>query len=551
MITFIPPYCGEEVKSNAEKKMYEVLQNLDLKYAYVLHSLGLPKHKHKIYGEIDFVVICEKGVACLEIKGGRIECRQGTWIFKDRYDVEHEKTEGPFAQVIGNMFSLLTILREKFKTHPSLKNILVASGVVFPDITFQSNSQEITSEMIYDKSKEDITKYIQGIFDYWKQRHQRDFHVLSQRDVETIVKYLRGEFTFIPNLYERLDVVEKKLIRLTEEQYQILNALSNNSHLLIEGGAGTGKTLLASYFAREQLEKGKKVLFLTYNKNLLKYLSQCLPKDDNLKLINIHALFGEYVTVEPEKINKKGYFEEELPNAFFEYLNHLEETKLSELQYDILILDEGQDILNCNYLYSLDMLLKGGLAEGRWSVFYDEKQNIYNPVFYEGLELLLTYHHTKFALFTNCRNTRQIGEYTSKMSGYTLSSYLKEQGEEVCNIFYQEKIEFKEKVEQLLKELKKENISMNDVVFLSPYRYEKTLLAELEIPMNFVNTSSGNYNPKIPIYSTIQSYKGLDSKIVVLFGIEKSPSQYHYIAMTRARTLLYVILSKEFKINVE
>ena len=30
MVTFIPPYIGEELKSNAEKKMYDVLQQLDM-----------------------------------------------------------------------------------------------------------------------------------------------------------------------------------------------------------------------------------------------------------------------------------------------------------------------------------------------------------------------------------------------------------------------------------------------------------------------------------------------------------------------------------------
>ena len=79
MVTFIPPYMGEEIKSNAERKMYDVLQELNLKNACVLHSLGLPRHRSKIYGEIDFVVVCERGVACLEIKGGRVECHDGQW----------------------------------------------------------------------------------------------------------------------------------------------------------------------------------------------------------------------------------------------------------------------------------------------------------------------------------------------------------------------------------------------------------------------------------------------------------------------------------------
>ncbi len=40
MVTFIPPYMSEEIKSNAEKKMYDVLQQLDMEDAYVLHSAG-------------------------------------------------------------------------------------------------------------------------------------------------------------------------------------------------------------------------------------------------------------------------------------------------------------------------------------------------------------------------------------------------------------------------------------------------------------------------------------------------------------------------------
>ena len=138
MVTFIPPYMGEEIKSSAEKKMFEVLQNLDMKSTYVLHSLGLPRHRSKIYGEVDFVVLCPRGVACLEIKGGRVECREGKWYFTNRYGKESVKPEGPFAQVSGNMFSLRDILKKRFQADDRLKNVQMACGVVFPDISFKS-----------------------------------------------------------------------------------------------------------------------------------------------------------------------------------------------------------------------------------------------------------------------------------------------------------------------------------------------------------------------------------------------------------------------------
>lgn len=63
---------GEEIKSNAEKKMYDVLQKHDIEDVYVLHLLGFLKHQSKIYGEIDFVDVCKRGVLCIEIKGGKL-----------------------------------------------------------------------------------------------------------------------------------------------------------------------------------------------------------------------------------------------------------------------------------------------------------------------------------------------------------------------------------------------------------------------------------------------------------------------------------------------
>jgi len=78
---FVPTYFGEDVKSNAERKMFEILKAIELENVYILHSLGLPKHQTKIYGEIDFIIVCNRGIACLEIKGGRVECRNGIWFY--------------------------------------------------------------------------------------------------------------------------------------------------------------------------------------------------------------------------------------------------------------------------------------------------------------------------------------------------------------------------------------------------------------------------------------------------------------------------------------
>ena len=160
----------------------------------------------------------------------------------------------------------------------------MACGVVFPDIEFKATSQEIIPEIVYDNQTVDITEYIHRIFDYWKERGYRETSKLSPTDIKEIVKFLRGNFVFVPTLSDRLNDVEKRLVRLTKEQVEIMQALSVNTHLMIEGNAGTGKTLLATDFARRKAEQGKKVLYLTYNKNLANNVSKQIGKMDNLKV---------------------------------------------------------------------------------------------------------------------------------------------------------------------------------------------------------------------------------------------------------------------------
>ena len=548
MTTFIPPYMGEKIKSNAEKKMYDVLQKLNMKNAYVLHSLGLPKHQSKIYGEIDFVVVCDRGVACLEIKGGRVECRDGKWFFKDRYGVEREKPEGPFAQVTGNMFSLRDVLKKKFQNNKHTKNLLTACGVVFPDIEFKSVSQEIISEVVYDNRTEDITGYMNRVFDYWEERQHRQPSRLSPGDIRDIVQFLRGDFVFIPTLSDRLNSVEKRLVRLTSEQAQLMQALSLNKHLLIEGNAGTGKTLLAVDFAKKKAASGKKVLFLTYNKNLANNVIRQVDTIENLKVINIHALFGEYVAVDVKKMqeNPNVYFSELLPEIFYEYLSELSDEELEKIKYDLIIMDEGQDILKPLYLYSLDTLLRGGFAN---AVFYDEKQNIYNPDYNDGMEILHGYNCTEFKLFVNCRNTVQIGTYSSKISGIDLGEFIRENGEEVQNISYEDDDDFKKKITGILKNLRKEKVDIRDVVFLAPKKYKNSKVAQAGIEVNEIGDNFDS-SKELPVYATIQGFKGLDSKIVILTDVEyirkENLSSFLYIAGTRARTLLYIVTPKGF-----
>lgn len=247
--------------------------------------------------------------------------------------------------------------------------------------------------------------------------------------------------------------------------------------------------------------------------------------------------------------NPQRYFGEELPEQFFDWISSLPAEQLDNLKYDLIVMDEGQDIIRPVYLYSLDILLKHGLEKGNWAIFYDEKQNIYNPEYTDGMELIESYSITKFNLFVNCRNTVQIGTYSSKASGVKINEFLHENGEEVQKVSYVDLLEFKQKIKDIIKNLRAEKIDLTDVVFLAPKKYSNSILNKIGYEVNELGNEF-DANSHLPKYSTIQGFKGLDSKIVILVDVEniskKNFSKFMYISGTRARTLLYVVASEKF-----
>ena len=143
----------EETSSSAEKKIFEKLKILPDEYV-VIHSLKMMEHMEKVEGEIDFVIISPNGILCIEVKGGRVERKDGIWIFKDRYGNENRKAEGPYEQVAGNMYSLMNYLKERLKNSTiNVSGIQFAYAVAFPDIEFDRQDIDIEGTITIDITK--------------------------------------------------------------------------------------------------------------------------------------------------------------------------------------------------------------------------------------------------------------------------------------------------------------------------------------------------------------------------------------------------------------
>ena len=97
--------------------------------------------------------------------------------------------------------------------------------------------------------------------------------------------------------------------------------------------------------------------------------------DPNLTILSVHSLMLKTVKkygkipagYTPGMPITDAWFRNDMANEFEKASRHLQENDL----YDVLIIDEGQDILNLNYMSALDRILIGGFAEGIWRIFCD------------------------------------------------------------------------------------------------------------------------------------------------------------------------------------
>ena len=72
----IPDFLSDNIKSNGERKVFSNFKNsLINEQVNILHSLGIAEHTNNIFGEIDFVIICNAGIICIEVRGGNTKKR--------------------------------------------------------------------------------------------------------------------------------------------------------------------------------------------------------------------------------------------------------------------------------------------------------------------------------------------------------------------------------------------------------------------------------------------------------------------------------------------
>ena len=112
-----------------------------------------------------------------------------------------------------------------------------------------------------------------------------------------MVALLRADFELVPSLHLEIDLANKQLVRLTEEQYRVLDGFVQKTidAVVISGGAGTGKTLLAAEETRRLSQGGKKTLLCCFNKKLAEFLAANLRECGHAVVRHFHGLMADYI----------------------------------------------------------------------------------------------------------------------------------------------------------------------------------------------------------------------------------------------------------------
>lgn len=556
MAKMIPKIISDSA-SSAEKKVFYELEKLDDNYI-IFHSLNIPEHLDKVKGEIDFVVICKYGILCLEVKGGYVERTDGIWKFTDRNGNSNTKSEGPYEQVEGNMYSLMKYLKNKLGEQDNILKTQFANAVVFTDIeNFVLNDIEFKREITIDKNRleqNNIEKIIKEIFKYYSERNNEVYHFyrreLSKSDIEKISRFFREDFGYVYSLSKELSDIEKQIIELTEKQKEAFRDMDDNDRIILKGNGGTGKTLILYEEAIRKSIEGKKVLFLCFNKMLVDFLNRKLQEEDeeikkNIEIYQIHSFLIRNlkdIGVNIDNRGEKDFFEIELPKEFLKY-----EYK----KVDVLIVDEAQDILNYNYIDTLDLVLNNGLKDGNWYMALDPEQNLYNIQFEEVYEYIkMEIRPTIKKLNDNCRNTKQISYQNELLTGIEQSKNEVIYGHDVRNIKYKDNEEQKNEIKEIIKQLKANGIDLNKVVILSKYKFENSVFKGENFlkdicKIKFINDFMDGEGVT---FSTIHSFKGLEASIIILCDVEelnkRSDQLLNYVAMSRGKELLYILLNE-------
>ena len=606
MLQLIPDTIPKKAP-RAEKKFFQLTKNCseELSKWTVFWSTRINIHQDKEDGECDFIFLGPPGLFVIEVKGGDYYERVNgisRWGNLNSKRPLLEKEESPLDQAKGNMYSIREFLNRRIKP----KNLNIKQSVLFTyaaahpyaDLSNLKEDLEFNPKQIHHaKSNTSIFKFLLQLEKYKKEeKAKRTYKKLSQNEIKLISRHLKSNFKCI-NHGADSELSREEILILEGEQRTLIDSIdiqNKESRVLVEGNAGTGKTVVAKMIAEDYSLLGKKVLWISFNRLITKQIKNFFSKNGLIDVLtstdlmvksikNAGIEFNSQITT-VFKLSDQPLDLTRLESSEIDLVSKFRESLLGNThkKYDVLIIDEAQDILSLEFVNCLGSLLEGGLESGSWAIFYDKEfqSKVYGVFEENALSKLENYSTNIFKLNKNRRNAREIVNFVSEKINTPVPKSLRETKGKVrikdCTKLSSPDSPFR--IEQQLVDIfnAEENpvvlSKMNENNFLREI-VDNNYLASLVSNKKsyFLKGLSGRKksdndlikNPKVnldyfPIdLASIHAFKGLERNCVIVhwskreFENSRNLQKYiFYTALTRAFNSVYIVLtdkSNEFR----
>lgn len=552
----IPPVALSEISNEGERVVIETLMNQLPEAARIYHNFDLLTAEFRNgggarvqlkEGEIDAIVLLpDSSIVVVEVKGRglRYDRDNNQWQRNREGKWEHESS--PFFQARSNAHRLIDCL-EKTLSYKDVETLKFGYMVVFHFSEIRGEFAHDVHQTIFCNASDmnQLGRKLETVLARMAPTNGSSSRcTLSMKDIHNAIL---PEMNLVHSLRASVDSDVKVLLRLTREQSDKLDILSRRKRALIEGVAGSGKSVLAVEQARRFAAQGKNVLLLCYNSALASWISSGInvellenPASGSVEVRTFHDFCANSCKNENIEFNpgedQGDFWMHRVPELLMEC------TQVRQ-HFDAIIVDEGQDFQALWWMAIQDCLKD----DGALFVFCDPQQDIFSA---NGLSEL-GMENDIFPLLKNCRNTKKIARFCGDIAQIETESH--EDAPEGANVVFETIKSEAKRIDYVRNLLNKwvldDRICPSRIAVLTPNRPDNTCLKD-GVGLNRVglttDASEWRRGDKV-LHSTVRGFKGLDAEFVILVDLP-APGTHrvfgwtdYYVASSRAIAVLHVV----------
>lgn len=527
----------------------------------VLHSLDLAPWNRGLRTELDFIAIVpDTGMLCIEVKSHENITFDGDRWFPETIN------RSPFKQASDGRH---TFYRRLAELAPDLKRIPIVHCCIFPRSHFDLHKNlsvppwELMDSRAF-RSFGSGAEFCAELKTRMKRSIAADTKIvplglrLSGSQIDTVLKSCLPIQKRHPTARLEIERRQEQMESLLRDQQKpVLQLAALNDRLVVSGGAGTGKTLIAMEVARRAVEKGRRVALLCFNQLVGEWMRQQLekitPPSPNLVTGRAIQVMAEMTGLEIPKTPTREFWETALPQQLEERLTNPDFRAAAA--FDYLVIDEAQDLLARPRLWAcLSQFLVGGFDRGAFAIFGDFDNQVlaeHQTMIQNLLALDAIAKPSRWQLTENCRNYRIVGDTAVALSGlgrFVYAGYMRKGGglENYDITFYEHERAQLDRIAQWLRDFKAQGYKPSEITLLSFHSDAASAANRLRSEGFKIRPawSAGDFTG----YASVHSFKGMENKAVILTDVAPSDREFDrhlfYTGMTRATESVRVLCDK-------